>query len=175
MRELLRKWSGTEDRPERTPGAEEQKAAKITSGLKLSFKTEIRLAWRSCYNAKTKSSFYRRYTRSGLHGDPGNDNSLRKVIAKANRYTLSRVVQLRTGRNALGSYKRVGVSERNQNCDNGQSKKVDHLLKDCVLCESGRSYLREPSQELDISALLDSKKRIEAVIKFFDTLPHLLN
>ena len=95
-------------------------------------------------------------------------------MAKADCRSLSRVIQLRTGHAALGSYfNRVGVSERN-NCECGQPETVDHLLKDCALCESRRKYLKEISPELDLSVLLDSKKGIEAVVKFLCSLPHLL-
>jgi hypothetical protein len=95
-------------------------------------------------------------------------------MAKIN--TLSRVVQLRTGHGALGSYfKRMGVSERNHNCKCSQPETVDHVLKDCALCESGHGYLRETSPKLDLSALLDSKKSIEVIVKFLESLTHLLN
>jgi hypothetical protein len=74
---------------------------------------------------------------------------------------------------ALGFYfKRVGVAERNYNCKCCQSETIDHLLKNCALCESGRSYLRETFPELDLSVFLDSKKGIEAVVKFLGSLLH---
>ena len=69
---------------------------------------------------------------------------------------------LRTG--ALGVYK--GMS--------GQLETVEHILKECPLHPLEREVLRKVSPELDLKILLDTKKALDAVVKFLNSLPQLL-
>jgi hypothetical protein len=103
---------------------------------------EVRAAWRSsrATTLTLKAAFTESNIRSELYGDSGNDNPLRKIITKANRHTLSRVVQLRTKHRCSWGYLtsiKCGISERNHNNEmRSVTEKANHLLKDCTLCES---------------------------------------
>jgi hypothetical protein len=148
-----------------------QKAAKITTGIKLSTKAEVKAGWRSSYSSKLKSTFYKKYTRSGLYGDPGNSSPLWSFMTKENCHTLSKVEQLRTRYGFLGSYfKKVGVSEKNQSYKWCEPETADHLLKDCTLCEFVHRHLSRTSLKPQYS-----KKSIKTGDKFLDLSPHLLN
>lgn len=63
---------------------------------------------------------------------------------KANRNTLSNVVQLKTGHGALRiCFEKVKGLERNHKCGCCQPEAVGHLLKDCAFCKSRREHLRK--------------------------------
>ena len=47
-------------------------------------------------------------------------------------------------------------------------------LKECPLHPAERDLLRKVSPELDPKILLDTKKGLDAVVKFLDSLPQLL-
>lgn len=90
------------------------------------------------------------------------------------------MVKLRIDHGALSSYfKGVCISERNRNCEYGLSvclsETVDRLMEVCTLCEAGCGFLRETSPKVNLSILLDSKKGIEAVATFLESLPYLLS
>jgi hypothetical protein len=67
------------------------------------------------------------------------------------------------------------TSERNHNCECGQPETFEHFLKDCPICKPGRKYLKETSSKLNLSALFNRKKSIEAVVKFLNSLRLLIN
>jgi hypothetical protein len=53
----------------------------------------------------------------------------------------------------------------------GQLFPVEHILRDCALQPTERSFLRKFSRELDCK--LDIKKDLGAVVRFLNFLPHL--
>ena len=91
------------------------------------------------------------------------------------RHTFSKLFQLRTGHGVLGKYfQKRGIKERSHNCECGQLETVEHILKECPLHPVQREVLRKVSPELDLKILLDTKKGLDAVVKFLDSLPQLL-
>ena len=66
------------------------------------------------------------------------------------------------------------ITERDYNCECGQLETVEHVLKECPLHPVERSFLSKVSPELDLRVLLDTKKGLEAVVKFLNSLPQLL-
>lgn len=86
-------------------------------------------------------------------------------------------MQLRTGYGALESYhKNVRIQKKKKTpCGCGQTETAEHLLKDHALCESGHEYLRKFFAKFGLSALVDTKNGFEAVVKFLDSIPYLLN
>ena len=49
-----------------------------------------------------------------------------------------------------------------------QLETVEHILKECPLHPAEREVLRKISPELDLKILLDTKKGLDAVVKFLD-------
>lgn len=88
---------------------------------------------KSHYNADTKCSFYRRYTIPGLYGNSNNGSPFQKVMAKINRHTVNRMVQIKAGYSAVGCYlESMRFSEKNHTCVYSQPKTVSHLIADCA-------------------------------------------
>jgi hypothetical protein len=80
-------------------------------------------------------------------------------MATAPRHTLSRLFQFRTGYGALGSYfKKRFIAERSHYCECCQLETVEHILIDCTLHPTERSYLKKVSSELDLQVLHNIKK-----------------
>jgi hypothetical protein len=122
----------------------------------------------SCFGKLTKTNNF-----CNLHGK-GYFNPLKGFLATASRHTLSKLFQLRTGNIALGSYFSRGSLQREVTTVNVSIGTVEHILRDFALHPTERSYLRKVSPELDLQVLLDSKKGLSAVVKFLDSLSHLL-
>lgn len=94
---------------------------------------------KSHYNADTKCSFCRRYTTSELYGNSNNGSPFQKVMAKINRHTVNRMIQIKVGYSAVECYLgRMRFSEKNHTCVYDQPKTVNHLIADCAP-ESGYS------------------------------------
>ena len=66
------------------------------------------------------------------------------------------------------------TKEQNHNCECDQLETVEHILKECPLHPVEREVLRKVSPELDLKILLDTKKGLNAVVKFLDERLNLL-
>jgi hypothetical protein len=96
-------------------------------------------------------------------------------MAAASRHILNNLFHFRTGRGALGSYfKKRFIAGRSQYSKCVWLFPVGHILRDCALHHTERSCLRKVSTELDLQVLLDTKKDLGTVVKFWDSLSHLL-
>jgi hypothetical protein len=63
------------------------------------------------------------------------------------------------------------INEQNYYCECGQLFPVEYVLKECPLHSAEQNYLRKVSPELDPKIFLDTKKGLEAVVKFLDSSP----
>jgi hypothetical protein len=89
-------------------------------------------------------------------------------------HTLSKLSQLCTGDGALGSYfKKRFIAERSCYCECDQLETVEHILRGCALHPTKRSCLKKVFPDLDLQVLLDTKKGLDAVVNFLDSLPQL--
>ena len=96
-------------------------------------------------------------------------------MSNVSRHTFSKLFQLCTGHGVLGKYFRTrGIDERDHNCECGQLETVEHVLKKFSLHPTKRHLLRKVSPELDPKILLDTKKSLDALVKFLDSLAQLL-
>lgn len=83
--------------------------------------------------------------------------------------------QLRTSHGVLGKYFRTrDIDERNNNCKYGQLETVYHVLDKSRSAEYKGHSLKKVFPELDLRILLDTKKGLEAVVKFLGSLPQLV-
>jgi hypothetical protein len=70
-------------------------------------------------------------------------------------------------------FKKRFAAERSHYCECSQLETVEHILRDCFLYPTKFSCLKS-FPEIDLQALLDTKKGFCAVVKFLDSLPQLL-
>ena len=142
--------------------------------LKSSLYNALQKEWQTDYDIPSETSHYYSIVKRELYGGQY-PNPLKSFMNSVPRHTFSKLFQLRTGHGVLGKYfQKRGIKERSHNCECGQLETVEHILKECPLHPVEREVLRKVSPELDLKILLDTKKGLDAVVKFLDSLPQLL-
>ncbi|ANB14594.1 polyprotein of L1-like non-LTR retrotransposon Zorro 3 [Sugiyamaella lignohabitans] len=157
----------------------DSEAISKASSQKKSIRKEIRSQcyqkWEIEYTQSPKGAFYRSFTAPRLYSTK-HANALRPFLYESPRGELSKLVQLRTGMGAMGSFfQRFRISNRRYDCRCGVEETVEHILRDCPLTEEHRQILREASRELDLPSLLDTRKGLKAVASFLKANPSLLS
>ena len=132
--------------------------------------TALQKEWQTDYDMPNETSHYYSIVKRGLYGGQY-PNPLKSFMNSVPRHTFSKLFQLRTGHGVLGKYfQKRGIKKRSHNCECGQLETVEHILKKCPLHPVEREVLRKVSPELDLKILLDTKKGLDAVVKFLDSL-----
>jgi hypothetical protein len=99
--------------------------------------------WQKDYEKPGEFVQYYSSTQRKLYGKRY-PNPLKTFMATAPRHTLSKLFQLRTGHDTLGSYFKKGfIAERSHYCECGQLETVEHIKKLCSTCY--RAQLLEKS------------------------------
>ena len=151
-----------------------KKSYEAMQKLKSSLYNALQKEWQTDYDIPSETSHYYSIVKRELYGGQY-PNPLKSFMNSVPRHTFSKLFQLRTGHGVLGKYfQKRGIKERSHNCECGQLETVEHILKECPLHPVEREVLRKVSPELDLKILLDTKKGLDAVVKFLDSLPQLL-
>ena len=94
---------------------------------------------------------------------------LKWTLRDAPRRILSKIVQYRSGHGLVGAWRqRISRGEDMEefNCPCGTLQTIQHILKECVLSETRRHFLREVSPTLEERVLLGTARGIKAMEKF---------
>jgi hypothetical protein len=84
---------------------------------------------------------------------------------------LSKIVQYRSDRDLVKAWRQRSASQeegtrRNLTVPVALSKTIQHILKECILSETRRHFLREVSPTLEERVLLGTARSIKAIEKF---------
>jgi hypothetical protein len=94
---------------------------------------------------------------------------LKWTLRDAPRRILRKIVQYRSGHGLVGAWRqRISRGEDTEefNCPCGTLQTIQHILKECVLSETRRHFLREVSPTLVERVLLGTVRGIKAMEKF---------
>ena len=127
--------------------------------------------WQEQYDNDPKGAWFRQMEPKMVCTTSVTKLFLKWTLRDAPGRILSKIVQYRSGRDLVKAWRQRSASQeertrRNLTVPVALSKTIQHILKECILSETRRHFLREISPTLEERVLLGTARGIKAMEKF---------